>query len=78
MVTEAFSAPLYAPLADRVGRRPVILVLIVIWGILAMGFGLVKTVWAAVLLRGGCRWMNGATNLTDGFSGITCGMWCAV
>lgn len=54
MVTEALVAPLYAPLADRLGRRPVVLVLTMFWGIFAVGFGLVQTVWGAIIMRG-CR-----------------------
>lgn len=54
MVTEAIAAPLYAPLADRIGRRPIVLTLTAIWAIFAIGFGLVQSVWAAVFMRG-CR-----------------------
>ena len=54
MVTEAIIAPMYAPLADRVGRRPVMLTLTALWGVFAVGFGLVQSVWAAIVMRG-CR-----------------------
>jgi len=54
MATEAIVAPLYAPIGDRFGRRPVVLVLIAFWGLFAMGFGLSGSVIIAVLMRG-CR-----------------------
>lgn len=54
MVTEAVLAPVYAPMGDKFGRRPVILTLLVFWGLFAMGFGMVKSVLIAVVLRG-CR-----------------------
>ena len=54
MVTEAITAPIYAVLGDRFGRRPVILILLFLWGIAAIGFGLVQTVLATVVMRG-CR-----------------------
>jgi MFS family permease len=52
MATEALSAPLYAPLADGIGRRPVLLGCLVFWGIFAAGFGLVANVMAAIVMRG--------------------------
>lgn len=55
MLSEAFSAPLYAPLADRVGRRPVILVLLVFWIIGGFGFGLCSSVFQAVVMRAWCE-----------------------
>lgn len=54
MATEAISAPFYAPIGDRYGRRPVVLILIAFWGLFAMGFGLSTSVITAVLMRG-CR-----------------------
>ncbi|ORY34238.1 major facilitator superfamily domain-containing protein [Naematelia encephala] len=51
MVTEACCAPLYAPIADRLGRRPIILVLIFLFGVCAIAFGFVKDVWSAVIVR---------------------------
>jgi MFS family permease len=54
MVTEAVVAPFYAPIGDKYGRRPVILLLTAFWGIFAMAFGLSKSVLVAVFLRG-CR-----------------------
>jgi len=52
MATEAIVAPLYAPIGDRFGRRPVILILTACWGLFAMGFGTAKSVLVAVVLRG--------------------------
>jgi MFS family permease len=52
MVCEAFTAPLYAPLADRLGRRPVLLVCLLFWGVFAVCFGLVQSVWATIVMRG--------------------------
>ncbi|WVQ80872.1 hypothetical protein IAT38_002979 [Cryptococcus sp. DSM 104549] len=52
MVTESVSAPLYAPLANRFGRRPVLIVLEVMWGLFGMAFGLSKTVSAVIMARG--------------------------
>jgi len=54
MATEAVIAPFYAPIGDKYGRRPVVLVLIAFWGIFAMGFGLSGSVITAVVMRG-CR-----------------------
>jgi MFS family permease len=58
MVAEAISAPLYAPLADRIGRRPIIIFLLFLWGFFAVGFGLVQNVWSAVLVRGACTYWS--------------------
>jgi len=55
MVTEAISAPLYAMLADRIGRRPIEIALLILWSGFAMGFGLVENVWSAVIVRGCCE-----------------------
>jgi MFS family permease len=52
MITEAITAPLYAPLADKVGRRPVIVVLLSFWAVGGVAFGLCKHVWSTVLTRG--------------------------
>lgn len=54
MVTEAIVAPLYAPLGDKFGRRPVILTLVGFWGFFAICFGLVKSLMLAIVFRG-CR-----------------------
>lgn len=54
MATEAVIAPFYAPIGDKYGRRPVVLVLIAFWGVFAMGFGLSGSVITAVVMRG-CR-----------------------
>ncbi|XAO26623.1 hypothetical protein I312_105461 [Cryptococcus bacillisporus CA1280] len=52
MVTESLSAPIYAPLADRFGRRPVLIVLEIMWGVFGVAFGFSSTVWAVIILRG--------------------------
>ena len=51
MVAEACSAPFYAPLADKVGRRPVFITLLALWAIGGVAFGFCTTVWTAVLMR---------------------------
>ncbi|WVQ78021.1 hypothetical protein IAT38_000102 [Cryptococcus sp. DSM 104549] len=51
MVTEALSAPLYAPLADKFGRRPVMITLQLLWGVFGVGFGFARTVWGVIILR---------------------------
>ena len=51
-MAETISAPLYAPLADRVGRRPVFLLLLGLWAVGALGFGFCTYVWTAILVRG--------------------------
>ncbi|OXG20565.1 hypothetical protein C366_02100 [Cryptococcus neoformans Tu401-1] len=52
MVTESLSAPIYAPLADRFGRRPVLIVLEIMWGVFGVAFGFSSTVWVVIILRG--------------------------
>ncbi len=54
MWAESITAPMYAPLSDRIGRRPIIIVLTFLFGVFAVGFGLVQSVWAAVVVRA-CR-----------------------
>jgi MFS family permease len=51
MVAEALSAPLYAPLSDKIGRRPIIVVLLIFWAVGGLGFGLCRSVWSAVVMR---------------------------
>jgi len=58
MATEAVIAPFYAPIGDKYGRRPVVLVLIAFWGIFAMGFGLSGSVITAVVMRGCREWIH--------------------
>lgn len=55
MVTEAFAVPLYAPLADKYGRRTVLIPILLLWGIFALAFGFATTPWNAVVLRGCCE-----------------------
>lgn len=55
MVTESIAAPIYAPLADRFGRRVVLIPVLAMWGVFALGFGFANTPLMAVFLRGCCR-----------------------
>jgi MFS family permease len=55
MVTESFVAPLYAPLADKYGRRTVLIPLLVLWGLFALGFGFATSPWGAVIWRACCE-----------------------
>lgn len=55
MVTESLSAPIYAPLADRFGRRPVLILLEIMWGVFGVAFGFSSTVWVVIILRGCCK-----------------------
>lgn len=57
MIAEATTAPLYAPLSDKIGRRPIIVVLLVFWSVGGLGFGLCQSVWSAVLMRMWCEWI---------------------
>jgi MFS family permease len=74
MATEAVIAPFYAPIGDKYGRRPVVLVLIAFWGVFAMGFGLSGSVITAVVMRG-CResYYLGIVRSTDAQSGCLLG-----
>lgn len=51
MVAEALTAPFFGPLADRYGRRPVFLACVGLWGLGAIAFGLVRSVWTVILTR---------------------------
>ncbi|WVQ76195.1 hypothetical protein IAR50_005857 [Cryptococcus sp. DSM 104548] len=51
MATESISAPLYAPLADRYGRRPVLIGLEILWGVFGLLFGFSRTVWTVIIFR---------------------------
>ncbi|WWD22504.1 hypothetical protein CI109_106997 [Kwoniella shandongensis] len=51
MVTESIAAPLYAPIADRFGRRPVLIALEMMWGVFGIAFGFSKTVWMVIVIR---------------------------
>ncbi|RSH81462.1 hypothetical protein EHS25_006819 [Saitozyma podzolica] len=72
MVCEAFTAPLYAPLADRLGRRPVLLVCLLFWGVFAVCFGLVQSVWATIVMRGTLGLLAGAGVITRTMCGELC------
>lgn len=56
MITEAVTAPMYAPLADRYGRRAVFVPLVALWAVFALAFGFVRSALSAVLLRACCKW----------------------
>lgn len=77
------TAPLFAPLADKYGRRPVFLTCVFMWGVGAVSYGLVSTVLGAVVGRGFCTYIpdtpsrGGGKAETDAdwlHSGIT--RWC--
>ncbi|GFZ52020.1 hypothetical protein JCM24511_09792 [Saitozyma sp. JCM 24511] len=72
MVCEALTAPLYAPLADRLGRRPVLLVCLLFWGLFAVCFGLVQSVWATIVMRGTLGLLAGAGVITRTMCGELC------
>lgn len=55
MCCEAITAPIYAPLADRLGRRPVFLSCLFFWGIFAVCFGFVRSVGMTIVVRGCCE-----------------------
>jgi MFS family permease len=55
MVTESLAAPMYAPLADRYGRRTVLIPILVMWGVSALSFGFVWSPGSAVFLRAACE-----------------------
>lgn len=61
MLTEAMTAPLFAPLADRYGRRPMFLICVFFWGIGAGLFGFVGNVYLTVLARGFRELQKGQT-----------------
>ncbi|ODN96307.1 hypothetical protein I350_08329 [Cryptococcus amylolentus CBS 6273] len=51
MATESVSAPFYGPLADRYGRRPVLIGLEILWGVFGLLFGFSRTVWTVIIFR---------------------------
>lgn len=51
MVFEAIAAPFYVAPADRYGRRPIILCCIGLWGVSAVAFGSMKTVFGIIAMR---------------------------
>jgi MFS family permease len=75
MATEAVIAPFYAPIGDKYGRRPVVLVLIAFWGIFAMGFGLSGSVITAVVMRG-CRELISSRHCSNQLIPSWAACWC--
>jgi len=59
MVAETFTAPLYAPLADKFGRRTVLIPTLFGWGAFALAFGFATGPTMAVFWRG-CRELHSA------------------
>lgn len=72
MVTEAISAPIYAPLADRYGRRPVFILLVFLWGVFALAFGYASGPWEVVLFRAALGLLAGAGVLSRTMTGELC------
>ncbi|KAI9635727.1 major facilitator superfamily domain-containing protein [Dioszegia hungarica] len=72
MISEAISAPLFAPLADSYGRRPVFLICVFLWGAGAVSFGFVGSVMAAVVCRGFLGLLAGAGVLSRTMVGELC------
>ncbi|WWC85817.1 uncharacterized protein L201_000684 [Kwoniella dendrophila CBS 6074] len=72
MATEAMSAPFYGPLADRYGRRPVIISLMSMWGVFGVAFGFCKNVWSAIILRGALGLLAGCGVISRTMVGELC------
>lgn len=72
MVTEALAAPLYAPLADRFGRRPVFIPLVFMWGVFALAFGFASSPWGVVFYRAALGLLAGAGVLSRTMTGELC------
>lgn len=52
MIAEVITAPLFGPLGDRYGRRPVFLICVCFWGVGSVAFGLTQRLWTVILTRG--------------------------
>ncbi|OCF44118.1 hypothetical protein I317_02072 [Kwoniella heveanensis CBS 569] len=72
MGTEAISAPFYGPLADRFGRRPVLIVLELLWGVFGTLFGFSTSVWMAIMMRGALGLLAGCGVISRTMVGEMC------
>lgn len=55
MAFEAIAAPFYVAPADRYGRRPVILFCISLWGVSAVVFGFMRSLFGIIVMRSTCE-----------------------
>ncbi|KAL1413255.1 DNA ligase (ATP) [Vanrija albida] len=72
MVTEAITAPMYAPLADRYGRRAVFIPLVALWGVFSLAFGFASNAVTAVLMRALLGLLAGAGVISRTILGELC------
>ncbi|WWC66835.1 uncharacterized protein I206_100742 [Kwoniella pini CBS 10737] len=72
MATEAMSAPFYGPIADRYGRRPVLILLNAMWGVFGIAFGFSKTVLTIILLRAALGLLAGCGVISRTMVGELC------
>ncbi|WWC58113.1 uncharacterized protein I303_100648 [Kwoniella dejecticola CBS 10117] len=72
MATEAMSAPIYGPLADKYGRRPVMICLNAMWGVFGIAFGLSKTVYTAIMFRAALGLLAGCGVISRTMVGELC------
>ncbi|WVF66037.1 hypothetical protein IAT40_000775 [Kwoniella sp. CBS 6097] len=72
MGAEAISAPFYGPLADRFGRRPILIILELLWGLFGTLFGLSTSVWMAIMLRGALGLLAGCGVISRTMVGEMC------
>ncbi|OCF59654.1 hypothetical protein L486_02326 [Kwoniella mangroviensis CBS 10435] len=72
MGTEAISAPFYGPLADKYGRRPVLISLMSMWGVFGVAFGFCKSVWSTIILRGALGLLAGCGVISRTMVGELC------
>ncbi|WVR03616.1 hypothetical protein IAU60_000608 [Kwoniella sp. DSM 27419] len=72
MGAEAMAAPFYGPLADRLGRRPVMIVLMLLWGVFGVAFGFTRTVWGVIFTRGALGLLAGCGVVSRTMVGELC------